>query len=203
MVFCDERMMHTSIEIQKEKPVLQRIGKTQQKILLLLLGGLTIGLSGSPRTAFKVIRAVHAEWKEIDHKGLRQSIKTLHNSGFVVTRTRRDGTTSLILSNEGRRLAVAHTIDRLAIKRLSKWDKHWRIVMFDIPEDLRRVRNSFRFQMKRLGFLELQKSVFVHPYPCGKEIEYLSDFYRVRKFVRLVVAISIDNERELMRSFHL
>lgn len=192
------------MEKKRKKPVVGvRVGKTQQKILLLLWSGLAIGLSGSPKTTWRVIRAVHKEWKEIDRKALNQSIGTLYDSGLVTVRTDNDGSKILTLSDEGKKRAIGYALKNLTIKHPARWDNHWRIVMFDIPEELRRARNSFRFQMQRLGFIELQKSVFIHPYPCGEEIKYLSDFYHVRKFVRLVVAMSVDNEQKLKRSFGL
>jgi len=146
---------------------LTRLGKTQQKVLLLLLGGVTIGLSGSPKTAFKVIHAVHKEWQEINKKALDRSIAALHHSGHVVVHSQRGKTALLTLSKMGRARAAACALNRLTIHRPKKWDGHWRIVMFDIPEELSRVRNTFRFQVKRLGFLELQKVFSFIPIPVA------------------------------------
>lgn len=42
-----------------------------------------------------------------------------------------------------------------------KWDGKWRIVMFDIPEQKRLVRDLFRRNLKKWGFLPIQKSVWV------------------------------------------
>ena len=42
----------------------RRIGTIKRKILLLLLGGFTMGLSGSPATVWKIIGALRKEWKE-------------------------------------------------------------------------------------------------------------------------------------------
>lgn len=42
-----------------------------------------------------------------------------------------------------------------------EWDGKWRIVIFDIPEQKRIVRNLFRRNLKKWGFKYLQKSVWV------------------------------------------
>lgn len=51
------------------------------------------------------------------------------------------------------------------------WDGIWRIVIFDIQELRKYLRNAFRRKLKYLGFGPIQKSVWVSPYPAFKEIE--------------------------------
>ncbi|MDO8570161.1 MAG: hypothetical protein Q7R97_01080 [Candidatus Daviesbacteria bacterium] len=41
------------------------------------------------------------------------------------------------------------------------WDRKWRIVIFDIPEEKRVVRDLFRRNLKKWGFNNLQKSVWI------------------------------------------
>lgn len=41
------------------------------------------------------------------------------------------------------------------------WDGKWRIVIFDIPEQKRVIRNLFRRNLKKWGFKHLQKSVWI------------------------------------------
>lgn len=45
-----------------------------------------------------------------------------------------------------------------------KWDKKWRIVIFDIEEKQRRQRDILRGKLKELGFGMIQKSVWISPY---------------------------------------
>ena len=94
-------------------------------------------------------------------------------------------------------------LKHLEIARPKKWDKKWRIVLFDIPEEQRMWRNILRAQLKRLQFRELQKSVFVHPFDCMKEIKQLSDYYQGGKYIRFIEATHIDNEAELKKQFQL
>ena len=75
--------------------------------------------------------------------------------------------------------------------------------MFDIPEKLRGLRNSLRFHFKKIGLIELQKSVFVYPYPCSDEIEFIVELYNARKYVRFILAENIDNELHLTKKFDL
>ena len=82
-------------------------------------------------------------------------------------------------------------------------DQKWRVLIFDIPEKLRRGRDTLRDKLKELGFYELQKSVFVFPHDCQNEIEFIIEFFNLRKYVRLGVLETIDNELHLQRIFKL
>jgi len=41
------------------------------------------------------------------------------------------------------------------------WDRKWRLVLFDIPEDKRRIRNQFTAALKEMGFAKIQNSVYL------------------------------------------
>ncbi|MCX6816269.1 MAG: CRISPR-associated endonuclease Cas2 [Candidatus Beckwithbacteria bacterium] len=49
------------------------------------------------------------------------------------------------------------------------WDGFWRIVIFDIPEDKRLLRDKLRRYLLKLGFGELQNSTYVSAYDYQKE----------------------------------
>jgi len=53
------------------------------------------------------------------------------------------------------------------------WDKKWRMINFDIPEESRNTRNRIRYSLKQLGFKNLQRSLWVSPLPVDKFIDNL------------------------------
>ena len=177
-------------------------GSAQEKILLLLLGGLALGLTRSPGSYFKILKGMHAEWQKINHRTLVRSIKILHQSDLVKRKDNKNGMTTFVLSKEGRKVALMYDLEKMIIPK-TKWDKKWRVVMFDIPERLKKVRDTLRYQLKRLGFLELQKSVFVLPFECRNELEYIIGFYSIKRYVRFIEAYKIDNELDLKDRFRL
>lgn len=178
-------------------------GIIQRKILLLLLGGLALGLSGSPRRYFRILRLMGKEWKEINREALWRSIRALYQSKLVEMHHEKDGSMTLILSEEGHKRALTYKIDEMEIKRPEKWDGKWRMVTFDIPERQRKMRDVLRFRLRQLGFKEFQKSVFVCPYPCENEMEFLIEFYNIRSHVRQIVAESLDNAKHFRVKFGL
>jgi len=181
----------------------KRHGHIQKKILLLLLGGISIGLSGSPKQAFSIVGAVLHDWKEVDQAALRRAIRPLYKSRLIAVQKNNNGTQKLILTERGERWALSYDMENMVIPTPSKWDKKWRIVMFDIPEKRNRDRSILRIQLHSMGFCELQKSVFVHPYPCIDEVEYVTKFYGLGKYVRFVIAEALDNDGMLREQFNI
>lgn len=177
------------------------VGAVQRKALLLLLGGVALGLSYSPKQYFRVAKAIRKEWKEITRQALERAIRSLYESKLVQTKDNRDGTLTLVLSDKGKERALTCNLEEMEIKRPVHWDDKWRVVMFDIPEKIKNVREAVRMHFKHMGFYEFQKSVFVHPYPCNDEIEYIVEFYGARRHIRFIVATEIDNALDLKRHF--
>ena len=134
---------------------------------------------------------------------MHRAIRSLYESHLVEEKENRDGTTTLILNENGKRKALRFNIDKLEISKPNKWDGKWRIVMFDIPEKLKRLRESLRMHFREIGLVELQKSVLVFPYPCIKEIEFILEFYNARRYVRFILAERVDNEIHLKKKFNL
>ncbi|QQG45314.1 MAG: CRISPR-associated endonuclease Cas2 [Candidatus Sungiibacteriota bacterium] len=179
------------------------LGTIQQKVLLLLLGGLALGLSGSPNRYFKILKMIGREWKEIDKHALKRAIQKLYYSRLVQATANKDGSTTLTLSENGKRRALTFKLGEMEIPKPNSWDKKWRVVIFDIPESRKGVRSSLRYQLCRLGFYKLQKSVFIHPYPCSDEVDFIIELYHVRPYVRQLVVEALDNELHLKKIFQL
>jgi hypothetical protein len=181
----------------------KRIGRTQQKILLMLLTGLALGLSGSPRQYFRILGAFKKDWKILDNTQFSRSIESLLKQGLVKCETRDDGTLDVKLTKKGRLQSLFYEPITNYHFNKEKWDGYWRIVMFDIPREKNNIRDTFRFQLKRLGFVELQQSVFISPYDASEVIDTLSTLHDVFDCVIYIHATSVSNERKLLKHFKL
>lgn len=63
------------------------------------------------------------------------------------------------------------------------WDGKWRVVIFDIPEEKRIIRNLFRRNLKKWGFKPLQKSVWMSKRDVFNKLEsYIKDL-EIEKWV--------------------
>ena len=174
-----------------------------QKILLLLLAGTALGLTRSPAQYFKIIRGTIKTWKQINREELYRYIREFYRSRLVSYKEEQDGTINIILTEKGRKKALRYKLEELAIKTPLEWDKKWRLVIFDIPEKLKKAREALRYELKKLNIRELQKSVFVYPYDCEDEINFIVEVFDVRLYVRYITATKITNEEELKLHFEL
>ncbi len=177
------------------------LGVVQQKILTLLFFFLSLSLSRSPRQHLRIIKNIRKEWAAIENRALRRAIESLYASHLIEKKENRDGSISIVLTTEGKKKALTFKTEEMQIKSPFKWDKKWRVVLFDIPENNKKTRDIFRFRLKRLNFYEFQKSVFIHPFNCQEEIDFLVEIYNIKKFVRFILADSLDNELHLRKYF--
>ncbi len=80
-------------------------------------------------------------------------------------------------------------------------DGKWKMIIFDIPESKRQVRDYLRTKLKQLGFKRWQNSIWVTPYRLPddvvSELKQLSEKY----FVRLITIESINNDSDLKKLF--
>ena len=180
-----------------------RMGVLKKKVLLLLLSGLALSLTRSGRQQIWILRQIPKEWKKIGRQALQRAINSLYTSHLVKEKNNRDGTTTLILTENGKQRALRFNIEKLEIKKQKIWDKKWRIVAFDIPEKKKRGRDALRQKLQELNFYQLQKSVFVCPYPCEKEIHFLCEFFNIGGFVNIIIADNIYNDVKLKHNFKL
>ena len=180
-----------------------RLGKNQKKIAILLLRGVALSLSNSPKKSFEILGEICEEWKNFDERFLKRSIKSLYESKVIKEKINDDGTVTLVLSDDGKKRAITYNIDNIKIKKPKRWDGKWRFILFDVPENKKIIRNALRFHLKNIGFYEFQKSVFVYPYDCKNEIDYVVEFYEAREFTRFIVSDFVDNELHLKDFFDL
>lgn len=56
---------------------------TKQKILLLLLSGLALGLSKSPKGYFKILKSIPEDWRQIKTERLYRVVREFYNDRLV------------------------------------------------------------------------------------------------------------------------
>lgn len=175
----------------------------KRKILILLLTGISLGLTQSAYKRSQIYKLTHKAWREIPYDLLKRYVSEFYEDRLVEYTESNDGAIKIILTEKGKKRAVVAKIDELIIPEQKYWDKKWRIVIFDIPEKLKHVRNTLRKKLKELGFIELQKSVFIYPYPCKDEIDFIIEVFDLRNYVKLMTVTEITNESELKLKFDL
>ena len=180
----------------------KKISKIKEKLLLSLLAGIAISFSRSSIRQWKIIGSIPREFKKIDENALKQEIRNLYKTHLVSKKENADGSLVFELTQKGKLKTLTFVFENMKIER-KDWDRKWRLVIFDIPEKLRKGRDALRKKLRELGFYELQKSALVFPYECEDELEFIIEFFDLRPFVRVAILENIDNELHLKEYFKL
>lgn len=174
-----------------------------KKVLLLLAAGVALSLNRSPRGYFKILHGVQQAWHDIEKQKLLRLAREFRHGRLVAFKENYDNTVNITLTEDGEKKALRYKIDELRITPPNTWDRKWRLVTFDIPDKKKNAREAMRQKLKELGFYRLQKSVFIYPYECTNEINFINEVFEIRPYVTLVEATKITNEAALKLKFKL
>ncbi|HEY4482751.1 MAG TPA: hypothetical protein VI953_01100 [Candidatus Paceibacterota bacterium] len=180
-----------------------KLGRLQKEVLARLYSGAILGLHRDPSHNRWVVRNLVQEWEEEERKSLNRAIASLYESRLVTERHNADETVTLVLSDKGHGYALTANLDEMEIPKPKHWDEKWRVVLSDIPEKRKATRDALREHLKQLDFIEFQKSVWVHAYDCRTQVEFLIEFYGVKRYVRYGLLEHIDNDLHLREQFDL
>lgn len=133
----------------------------------------------------------------------RTAVSRLVVRGFVRF-VEKGGKKFIEITDEGARaLAIEQEKTRLMAAHKKRWDKRYRIVMFDISQKRKPDRERVRMFIRECGFLRLQDSVWVFPYDCEELITLLKADMRIGKDVLYAVVESIENDGWIKKHFNL
>jgi DNA-binding transcriptional regulator PaaX len=168
----------------------------------LALSGAVVIAATSPYFIQNLLRSFKNA-KKYQKKKISDTFYNLRRQGCVDFE-KKNNQIYIHLTDRGRKSVGWLQIDALKIKKSKKWDKKWRIVIFDIAQLRVLYREVFRGKLKELGFCQLQKSVWVCPFDCRDEIKLLKDFLGLTdKEVKLIIAEDIGKDDWLKKTFNL
>lgn len=175
----------------------------KQKFVLLLAAGVTLALSPSPRWQWRIVQKLPRAWKEIDRTILRRIINEFKYERLIKFRERKDGLVEVVLTEKGEKKALTYNPEYFKINKPARWDGKWRIVIFDIPEKKKAAREALRRRLRELGFYQLQRSVWIFPYECGNEIDFITELFEIRSYAHCITAEGWLNDAALRLHFDL
>jgi len=182
----------------------KNIGIGASKALLIsLFVGATVIAPGGVQGTFQVLNRFFEGKEEPDYsrKQIEKALRYLRGRKLIDIQRHYEKDV-FVLTKPGwfraRKLANA-----FGIPQPKKWDKKWRLVIFDIPNRRKDAADVFRQQLKRLGLANLQKSIWVHPYECKDQVFYLADNLFIKPYVRYILAEKIMGEEDLTQRFAL
>lgn len=167
--------------------------------------GATTGVIAAGFVAPNILRGLEKElntlYKHLDAREREREIQRIvyymKGQGLLAG----DYEHGLQLTPKARRRLKKIELAHLSIKAPTEWDGYWRIILYDIPEEHRQARRALTSELRRIGCFQLQKSVWITPFPCREGIATICAQYKVDVFVTYFEAIHLDNEQVLIKRF--
>lgn len=110
-------------------------------------------------------------------------------------------TTQGVVNLEADRYSVSSDASILMHTISKDRDGIWKMVIFDIPETQRHVRNVLRAKLVSLGFKKWQNSIWMSPYTIAPEIEEELNELAKKFFIRLIKTSDINVTQDLEKLF--
>jgi len=133
------------------------------------------------------------DWKQYNPYFLKRAIKRLQKQKMVQI-SEVNGKQHITLTTNGKRRILKYALTELAIEKPKHWDGHWRLIIYDVANEHRKMRDLFRSGLKSLGFFQLQKSVWIYPYPCEEQITFLREYYGVGNEVIYAITRTLEDD---------
>lgn len=133
----------------------------------------------------------------------KQVIRRFEKQKYVTVAESHEGTVTVKITELGLVKALSYNLNTMHVQEPATWDKKWRVVIFDVPVKHNRLRDIFRMRLVQLGLYKIQESVYVSPYPCFDEVEFLRELYGISFTVRYLLVEKIEDDRGIKRHFRL
>ncbi|OIO33153.1 MAG: CRISPR-associated endonuclease Cas2 [Candidatus Yonathbacteria bacterium CG_4_10_14_3_um_filter_47_65] len=147
-----------------------------------------------------MFRLFGVQKKKYPSRYINSAIGRLKEKGYIVFE-KKGGKKFIRLTKKGEVEFIKYHQGKVLPSPPKKWDKRWRIIIFDIPEKKRSLRDKVRENIAAFGFVRLQNSVWVYPYDCEELIIMLKAEYKIGKDLLYIVAEKIEYDQMLKKQF--
>lgn len=112
-----------------------------------------------------------------------QLLSRSYKANFI-EKIEKGGKIYIRITSEGKK-TIQRDFPMLSLQK-RKWDGRWRIIMFDVEEVNKKVRNRLRRKLRELGFGMLQKSVFISPHDLLKDFGEFAQASGIKDYLYLL-----------------
>ncbi|MDP3941045.1 MAG: hypothetical protein Q8Q49_01920 [bacterium] len=186
----------------------KRYTSTKEVLKKLAGGAVLIGMLLAPKPGYLAAKAllkdgdISGEWKQFNLSYLRQTLKRMAKQKLVRVEEKH-GTQRIVITERGKKRIFEYSLDEMKIQKARVWDKKWRVIIYDIPRTKKAFQEQMRRTLKKLGFLQIQKSTYLFPYPCYKEIEFLRSYYGIGEHLKYMLVIKLEDDAVYKEYFGL
>ena len=179
--------------------------KNLQKIILNTI--FAAGILGMAIVAPNVLGAIG---KLIGNKNRKKNIKYSINASLarleekgLIKVDELDGKKIAYITKKGEDALNFLEKHNYKLKTPKKWDGRWRVIIFDIKESRKKVREQIRYTLVQIGFVKLQNSVWIYPYDCEDFISLMKTDFMIEKDLLYMVVEKLENDWFFRKTFKL
>lgn len=169
------------------------------------VGLITIAAISGPQFMSQVVgRYFKEKSKEMARRRARK-LREFKERKLLIFEEMSDGSTKIILSHQGKQLIRQYKLEDMKLAVPKTWDRKWRIIMYDIPKKRQRASQALSAKLHQLGLYQLQRSVWISPYECIKELEFICAIFELPldEYIFYFTAPDIPKEKDVKDFFNL
>lgn len=190
-------------ELEADRRRELRRTKIQQAVLEAVYAAGVLSVALVAPNAVKLFASIEKRKRKADPKyAANRAFYRLLDAGYISLEEATNGKHAR-LTKKGENFLARVEQKQFRLKKPEKWDGQWRIVIFDIIEKRRTIREKLRLTLVGIGFIRLQNSVWVYPYDCEDFITLLKADFRIGKDILYIIAARIQNDQRLRKHFGL
>lgn len=194
--------------MNKKRQIVIRKNSRPYNILNALALGTGILVIGTlaPASGAVMVREIIKTYfrkKRFEKDRFLRDLKTLQKRELLTYKELPDGTVEIEITKQGKNKILRYRVDEIQLKKPDVWDKKWRLVIFDVPHAERQARDALREKLQDMKFYQLQKSVFLTPYPCEDEIDFIASIFDVRRHILILYIQNFEGEEKLKHFFNI
>ena len=180
----------------------RRLGALQQAMLAaVVIGGVVLVAATIPNVT-QLLRFFPGFKKgaRFNYK-VKSVLGRLADKGYIEF-IEKNGKRHARITEKGEQVLQLET-EKAAMAKKRRWDRQWRVVIFDIPERRKNVRTKVRRFMQEYGFTRLQDSVWVYPHDCEDLIALMKANFRIGADVLYMIVQRLEYDKHLREHFGL
>ena len=188
--------------LERKSRANRRLGAFQAAALTVVALGVVVFIASTAPNAAQLLRFFPGYKKGARFNfRIKSVLSRLATKGLVVF-VEKGGKRYARITEDGKHMLNLETA-RMQVVKKKKWDRRWRLVIFDIPERRRSVRIRLRKFMVSCGFERLQDSVWAYPYDCEDLIALVKAEFRIGADALYLIVEQMEHDKHLREHFHL
>jgi len=187
--------------MEKEVKIRAVKRKIQDAVLGVIATAGVLSVAMVAPNALQALKIFGLDKKLIRHKkrSISLSRERLLQAGLI--EYKKDGFLSLTKKGE-------YKLDEMerknyVLEKPKRWDGKWRVLIFDIKENRKSLRDRIRATLMAVGFIHLQDSVWVYPYDCEDLVSLMKVDFKIGNDLLYLIVEKMENDFNLKKRFGL